>query len=386
MFASDKNLIGTGPEGEHHTNFKLSREGDFLALVQPDGVTVASSYAPQYPPQFGDISYGISTNLSATGFFTHPTPGSPNGDSPLADPERNIVISEIMYHPASQVVEDEYLEIFNAGLEPVELASWRIQGGVDFVFPTVSIQPQQYLVIAADRELFSSNYPNIDALVGGWSGRLSNSGERLELVDEFGQLVDSITYADEGDWSARQRGPLDHGARGWIMVRLTRWRRPFARVNRYFGSQSVQDKTGRRAAKQGGRPGLPNSVARINSPPLILEALHSPIIPSSSDAVLVTARIVDELSTDLSAQVWWRVDGTMDFTRAPMRDDGQAGDVLRQDGIYSARIPPQSPDAIVEFYLEAVDVENVARQWPAPTLDEGTGHKFAISSRRYVSG
>ncbi|MHB1036931.1 MAG: lamin tail domain-containing protein [Pirellulales bacterium] len=57
VFASQKDLAAAG--AELHTNFKLSSAGEYLALVQPDGVTVASEYAPAFPPQFDDISYGV---------------------------------------------------------------------------------------------------------------------------------------------------------------------------------------------------------------------------------------------------------------------------------------------------------------------------------------
>lgn len=43
---------------ELHANFSLSKDGEYLALVKPDGVTVADEYAPRFPPQLQDISYG----------------------------------------------------------------------------------------------------------------------------------------------------------------------------------------------------------------------------------------------------------------------------------------------------------------------------------------
>ena len=47
------------PANELHTNFQLqSGEGGYLALVQPDGVTVSSEFV-NYPKQFEDISYGV---------------------------------------------------------------------------------------------------------------------------------------------------------------------------------------------------------------------------------------------------------------------------------------------------------------------------------------
>jgi hypothetical protein len=41
-----------------HANFKLDREGEYLALVKPDGESVVSEFAPAYPRQLPDISFG----------------------------------------------------------------------------------------------------------------------------------------------------------------------------------------------------------------------------------------------------------------------------------------------------------------------------------------
>ncbi len=42
-----------------HTNFSLNAGGEYLALVRPDGSTIADEFAPEYPPQLTDISYGL---------------------------------------------------------------------------------------------------------------------------------------------------------------------------------------------------------------------------------------------------------------------------------------------------------------------------------------
>jgi hypothetical protein len=57
VFASDKDRAH--PAGELHTDFKLSGNGDSVALVMPDGTTVAHAYW-DFPEQLDDISYGIS--------------------------------------------------------------------------------------------------------------------------------------------------------------------------------------------------------------------------------------------------------------------------------------------------------------------------------------
>ncbi|OPX22818.1 MAG: hypothetical protein B1H04_04500 [Planctomycetales bacterium 4484_123] len=62
VFASGKDRADPG--GELHTNFRLSANGEYLALVRPDGLTVEHEYAPQYPPQLPDVSYGLCTQWS----------------------------------------------------------------------------------------------------------------------------------------------------------------------------------------------------------------------------------------------------------------------------------------------------------------------------------
>lgn len=51
--------------GELHTNFSLSKNGEDLALVTPDGSTIADSYLA-YPEQFADVSYGLGVTTDST--------------------------------------------------------------------------------------------------------------------------------------------------------------------------------------------------------------------------------------------------------------------------------------------------------------------------------
>ncbi|HWB02052.1 MAG TPA: lamin tail domain-containing protein [Verrucomicrobiales bacterium] len=55
VFASNKDR--RAPGHELHTDFKLSGDGEYLALTRPD-LTVATAFAPVYPAQGPDISYG----------------------------------------------------------------------------------------------------------------------------------------------------------------------------------------------------------------------------------------------------------------------------------------------------------------------------------------
>ncbi|NQU26554.1 MAG: CotH kinase family protein, partial [Candidatus Nealsonbacteria bacterium] len=81
VFASGKDRRTSG--AELHANFLLSREGEYLALVMPDGQTIVSQFGlggDNYPEQFQDISYGIGSLIDTTDvrYFTDPTPWQAN--------------------------------------------------------------------------------------------------------------------------------------------------------------------------------------------------------------------------------------------------------------------------------------------------------------------
>lgn len=58
VWASAKNKRVAGQP--LHTNFSLSAGGEYLALVRPDGTTVQQEFAPEYPAQDPNRSYGLS--------------------------------------------------------------------------------------------------------------------------------------------------------------------------------------------------------------------------------------------------------------------------------------------------------------------------------------
>jgi len=114
VFASQKNRLVSG--SELHTNFKLDSSGEYLALVRPDGITVAWEYAPrvqevpfssvgnlirrrritpQYAPQYEDVSYGLDAARNRR-YFAKPTPGMANS-ADKSDP--GPLFSEIKHTP-----------------------------------------------------------------------------------------------------------------------------------------------------------------------------------------------------------------------------------------------------------------------------------------------
>lgn len=73
IYASEKNRRSSGRP--LHTNFKLSSGGEFLALVNPDGSSLATVYAPAYPPQVDDLSYGLPLSSRLASLLPPSAPG-----------------------------------------------------------------------------------------------------------------------------------------------------------------------------------------------------------------------------------------------------------------------------------------------------------------------
>jgi len=161
---------------------------------------------------------------------------SPSRDSANDNPVLNIVIDELMYHPANET-DAEYIELYNPTSNRIYLenaeGSWRLDGAVDYTFEgNTSIPPGGRLIIvgfdpAADiarLNAFTTAYntgpltAGVD-IAGPWSGSLSNAGERLALkmpqaADLPGDpvcwvIADEVIYADVSPWPEAADGAGD---------------------------------------------------------------------------------------------------------------------------------------------------------------------------------
>ncbi len=84
IFASSKDRDVAG--SELHTSFQLSAGGEYLALVAADGETVVHEFAPLYPAQFQDISYGTPSGGGEPTYLAEPTPGAANSPPAAVGP------------------------------------------------------------------------------------------------------------------------------------------------------------------------------------------------------------------------------------------------------------------------------------------------------------
>lgn len=112
-----------------------------------------------------------------------------------------IRFTEIMYHPPGGD-EFEFVELQNIGGVPVDVSGFRFNG-LNFRFPEPfpSVAAGARILLASDARTnsFLGRYPGVT--VSGWfGGSLNNGGERLELLDQAGQVVTSVEYSDSEKW------------------------------------------------------------------------------------------------------------------------------------------------------------------------------------------
>lgn len=117
----------------------------------------------------------------------------------------NLVITEIMYNPPEVGTDSlEFIEIYNNDYVAVDLTDYHFSSGVEFIFPSMSMNPGEYLLVAVNPAAIQNTF-GVTALQT-ISGGLNNTGELLELQDNFNNIVDFVTYADYTPWDSLADG------------------------------------------------------------------------------------------------------------------------------------------------------------------------------------
>lgn len=177
--------------------FAMTAAGDRVLFTSPGLNVVINARAVEAGPL--DMTEGRWPDGAEAWFYMEPTTGTANAVALTT----SVVINEIMYHPPSDDLADEYVEIHNAGAAAVDLTGWRFSRGITFAFTTGTIiAPGQYLVVARDRDHLIARYgldPSI--VVGNYTGRLDDSGEKVRLRDANNNVADEVRYSDGGHWS-----------------------------------------------------------------------------------------------------------------------------------------------------------------------------------------
>lgn len=297
--------------------------------------------------------------------------------APVRTESAGLVINEIHYDPAHPADLTEFIEIYNAGSNAVDLGGYFLAEGVQFRFPAgILLDRDAYLVVAENPAALTHAFGSIERLVGPFDGRLDNDGETLILCDASSNLVDRVTYRQGFPWPTAAGGDissielmhpdLDNDLGG-------NWR-----ASGYPGSAPPT-------------PGRLNSVWTNRSPPIIRQVDHDPAQPPAQVPVVITAKITDRVGVadvTLRYQVvppgnyipaFLPLDHSVllndplrplstnpvyfaesNWVSVAMRDDGGGPDRLAGDSIFSGQIAGQTNRSLVRYRIVATGSEGVS--------------------------
>jgi len=117
-----------------------------------------------------------------------------------------IQFNELMYHPAGNEPELEWVELLNALSYDMDISGWELDGGIEYTFPIGTTIPSEgYLVIAKSPAALETQLGITNAF-GPFEGQLSNGGESIRLENNSGRDMDELAYGDGGDWPVAPDG------------------------------------------------------------------------------------------------------------------------------------------------------------------------------------
>ncbi|MDI6448661.1 lamin tail domain-containing protein [Anaerobaca lacustris] len=177
--------------GATSSDFLISVE---LTSIMGSGGAVPSGVSPSASQYVRPLMLTESVQIAARAFDGQ-TWSALNevtfGVGPVA---QSLRISELMYHPVDPNA--EYVELTNVGSQTINLNLVAFTDGIRYTFPGVELAPGAYMLVAEDLAAFEAAYGAGLPVVGPYSGKLSNAGERIELQDATGAVIQSFTYRD----------------------------------------------------------------------------------------------------------------------------------------------------------------------------------------------
>ncbi len=227
VFASGKDRAGD----ELHTNFKLSADGEYLGLIQGDGRTVAHEYAPYYPQQLSDISYGLGPH---SGIFVGPgslasyhVPGPSDAGAAwmaLAYDDAAWAIGEsgFGFSPIAQIGSRDIGSVSVPGSYSVHDQTHVVQGGGADIGGSRDAFHFAYVPLRGDGELTVNVAGMVTA--NAWAKAGVMVRETLAAGSRYGASI--VTYANGVVFQARtdrnaattMKGGNSHGLPLWLRV------------------------------------------------------------------------------------------------------------------------------------------------------------------------
>ncbi|MFK7806630.1 MAG: CotH kinase family protein, partial [Saprospiraceae bacterium] len=127
----------------------------------------------------------------------------------------NIVINEINYNSPDNCDAGDWIELYNAGTDTVDISGWFLEDGSGNYFNiphNTSLEPDSYLVLAQDQLKFTTVHPTVTNYIGGFGNSitggfgLSNGGEWISINNANRSFQDTVHYLDNTPWPLEADG------------------------------------------------------------------------------------------------------------------------------------------------------------------------------------
>ncbi|MDB6151854.1 MAG: hypothetical protein JWL90_307, partial [Chthoniobacteraceae bacterium] len=298
--------------------------------------------------------------------------------------DAQIFINEIQYHPVEQSVFDgsvgrtfdaagntiysdtlaaadysedihEFIELFNAGTENVDLGGWRFSQGVTYSFPAGTIiAPGAYKVIARNPARIQTVY-GITGVLGPFVGKLSNDGDTITLMNAANGVADSVTYSAHFPWA--QSADALAVSKDWLGFDPVANQYKGRSLQRVSLTSSPNDPANWVASplNPGPSPGAANPQSRPVPKPVVVAFSVAQSVGGSptiraNNAVTVSATFGSTASLS-AVQVEYFVDDVNSYTEA--RNTVNLVEAPAGSGQYTGTIPGLGNRAIVRYRFKA---------------------------------
>src|SRR5688572_17914381 len=117
----------------------------------------------------------------------------------------SVVVNEVFYNAPDDLDDVQWVEVYNTADRPADLSGWTLDDGKLYTFPpNTTLGAKAYLVVALNPSRFTHFYQAPAA--GPFKRALKRGGEKIELKDAAGKLVDLARYKDGAPWSVSADG------------------------------------------------------------------------------------------------------------------------------------------------------------------------------------
>ncbi len=187
-------------------NFALRNDSDYILLTDFIGDTVSLfHYYDDRPWPFTADGYGRTMELTEAGvnpslpgsWFEGCMGGSPGVDYALCF--ENPLVDEINYNSADFADAGDWFEIYNYGIDDVDMSSWILKDkmGNTFKVPDGTILAGGgYLVCYSDETKFNLAFPDVLNKIGPLEFNYDGNGDVILIYDDNGIIYQSVGFDD----------------------------------------------------------------------------------------------------------------------------------------------------------------------------------------------